>query len=547
MHLRRRPPAGEVDLVRVREVERRLLEVARHVDEHRPAPSAARDVEGGPHRRRDLADVGDEPRVLDDRHRDPGDVALLERVRADQARAHLARDADEGRRVHPGVRDRRDEVRRARTGCRDRDADPARRPRVALRHVPGALLVPGEDVTHGRPAGHRVVGRHDRPARDAEHHVHPLGLERAEHRVAACHLHRPDPQRELRVATGAAQEAEHGVDELPSRRRDAGPGDVGRPAGRAERGGQALLERLAGGGAAEPFGEEQRRREQHRARVGHAVPREIALRPLVPGRRGWARRREIAGRDEPADGRRASAPRRRRRRGRPPPRARRSSLPRAGGAPRGSGTCSTVDPRVTIGVAVDPSRPRLGDARPTSAARSGSGPSRTPGRASSRPAPSWRAEKVVASPVSSSTLVTRAPRSSAARSPSSAGAASPATSTASALERRLAGRRRKGVARAGQRFGVERRVQLLDGKAVLAREAGESPARGGRDLGPDPVAGQAGDDVRPAAGHSGERVVGGVRVIGVLLLSLGTPARRTSSGVSVGVCASVRRVSVDLP
>jgi len=60
------------------------------------------------------------------------------------------------------------------------------------------------------------------------------------------------------------------------------------------------------------------------------------------------------------------------------------------------------------------------------------------------PAPSWRGENAVASPVSSSTRVTRAPRSSAARSPSSAGAASPATRTASALEvawRVAAGRR----------------------------------------------------------------------------------------------------------
>jgi hypothetical protein len=58
-------------------------------------------------------DVRDEPRVLDDRHRDPGDVALLEGVRADQVERTWPRDADERRRVHPRVGDRRDEVRRA--------------------------------------------------------------------------------------------------------------------------------------------------------------------------------------------------------------------------------------------------------------------------------------------------------------------------------------------------------------------------------------------------------------------------------------------------
>ena len=54
---------------------------------------------------------------------------------------------------------------------------PAGRARVALRHVSGALLVTREDVAHGRPAGHRVVERQDRPAREAEHHVDSFRLE----------------------------------------------------------------------------------------------------------------------------------------------------------------------------------------------------------------------------------------------------------------------------------------------------------------------------------------------------------------------------------
>ena len=151
--LRRRPPAREIDVVGVGEVERRLLQVARHVDEHRPAAARSRDVERRLHRGRDVADVGDEPRVLDHRHRDPGDVALLEGVGADQVRPHLARDADERRRVHPRVGDRRDEVCRARPRRGDRHSRPARRARVPLRHVPRALLVAGEDVPHGGARG----------------------------------------------------------------------------------------------------------------------------------------------------------------------------------------------------------------------------------------------------------------------------------------------------------------------------------------------------------------------------------------------------------
>ena len=76
--------------------------------------------------------------------------------------------------------------------------------------------------------------------------------------------------------------------------------------------------------------------------------------------------------------------------------------------------------------------------------------------------------------------------------------------------RRLARRRGQGMTGAGERFGVEGRMQLLDREAVLAAQAGERAARGGRDLGADPVAGEARDDVRPAAGHRWRRVVGGV-------------------------------------
>ena len=80
--------------------------------------------------------------------------------------------------------------------------------------------------------------------------------------------------------------------------------------------------------------------------------------------------------------------------------------------------------------------------------------------------------------------------------------------------RRLACRGGEGVAGAREGLGVEGRVELLDREAVLAGEAGERAARGGRDLGADPVAGEARDDVRPAAGHRGKRVVGGVAVMG---------------------------------
>ena len=82
---------------------------------------------------RDVARVLDHDRVLDDRHRDAGDVGLLEAVGADQVGAHLAGDEDGRDRVHHRVGDRRDEVGRAGAAGGERHADaagwPSRSPR----------------------------------------------------------------------------------------------------------------------------------------------------------------------------------------------------------------------------------------------------------------------------------------------------------------------------------------------------------------------------------------------------------------------------------
>ena len=76
-----------------------------------------------------------------------------------------------GHRVQHRVRQRRDEVRRARARRRDADADPPGGLRVPGGGVPRALLVAHEDVAHERGVVERVVGREDRAAGDAEDDV----------------------------------------------------------------------------------------------------------------------------------------------------------------------------------------------------------------------------------------------------------------------------------------------------------------------------------------------------------------------------------------
>ncbi len=182
----RRLVAGDVGLARIGEVEARQLHVLRHVDQHRAGAARAGDVERLLEHLRQVGDVLHEPGVLDDRHRDALDVGLLEGVGADQVRRHLAGDAHDRRRVEVGVGDRRHEVGRAGAGGRDGDAHLAGRTRVALRHVAGALLVAHQEVADRvLVLGPGVVERQDRPARQAEHVGHALGLEAADDRLGA--------------------------------------------------------------------------------------------------------------------------------------------------------------------------------------------------------------------------------------------------------------------------------------------------------------------------------------------------------------------------
>ena len=294
----RRLPPWEIDLMGVSEVDLRLLHVLGDVHEDRARSAGSGDVERRLQNVREFFDVLYEPRVLDDRERDAGRVRFLERVRADQARAHLAGDADERGRVHPCVGDRRDEVRHARPGGGERDADPARGARIALRHVPGALLVAGEHVPNGRAAREPVVEREDGSARDPEGDVDALGFEGAEDRVGAEHLHAAAPANSAsrraagsdassasmnsRVVAPAPEETMSGVRTPVSERLQ-------------RRRARAFERRCARPG---PRPEHERRREQHRARVGDALAGDLQRRAVRGAEHPFAVRADAARRDQ---------------------------------------------------------------------------------------------------------------------------------------------------------------------------------------------------------------------------------------------------------
>ena len=174
---RHRVVAGKGQARRPLEGRHRLEGVLGDVDEHRARASGGGDVEGLRDRARDLLGASDQETVLGDRHRDAADVSLLEGVGADERARDLTGDGHQRDGVHVGVGQRRDEVRRTRTGGRHAHADAAGGVRVALGRMAGALLVTREDVTDLRGVHQRVVQGKDRPARDTEDVGHTSRLE----------------------------------------------------------------------------------------------------------------------------------------------------------------------------------------------------------------------------------------------------------------------------------------------------------------------------------------------------------------------------------
>jgi len=111
----RRAVARQVHVVVPLPLDRGVEHVLGDVDEHRPGPTRAGDVERLAHRARDALRGGDQFVVLGDRHGDAGDVRLLEGVGPDRAGRDLSGDRQHRDRVHVGVSESGDEVGRGGT------------------------------------------------------------------------------------------------------------------------------------------------------------------------------------------------------------------------------------------------------------------------------------------------------------------------------------------------------------------------------------------------------------------------------------------------
>ena len=163
-----------------------VLHVLRQIDQHRARATFACETEGLGDDVRQVVDAARQEVVLHDRHGHAEHVQFLEGVGAHQRRADLAGDADHRHRIEHRIGDAGNQVRGARSGGRDADADAAAGARIAVRRERGALLVPHQHVFEGRSVQGIVEG-HDRAAGIPEQRIHAFREQRLHQPAGTVH------------------------------------------------------------------------------------------------------------------------------------------------------------------------------------------------------------------------------------------------------------------------------------------------------------------------------------------------------------------------
>src|SRR5229473_1982805 len=222
--------AAQIDLVRVLEGMLGLLNVLWNIDEDRSGAAGACDVERFLDNAREILDVLDEIVVLCARTRDTHDVGFLEGVVADHRGRHLSGDDDHRRRVHIGVGNPSDGVRRAGSRRYHHDTGTAADAGVALSHVRRALLMAYQYVFNLWLFEKRIVGGQNGAPWISEDHVDAFGDKTLDYDLGPRELlHGPytsrslicRDQRRLHHYHNAAQRACGSLPFKPSRARRA--------------------------------------------------------------------------------------------------------------------------------------------------------------------------------------------------------------------------------------------------------------------------------------------------------------------------------------
>ena len=128
--------------------------------------------------------------MLGDRQCHASDIDLLKAVAAQEIRADIPRDRDDGNGIHIGRGDPGDQIGRAGAGGGKDDARPARCAGVTIRRVGRPLLMRRQDMTDLVAVFIEcVVNIQDRAARIAENGIHALLKQYFHNNLRACFFH----------------------------------------------------------------------------------------------------------------------------------------------------------------------------------------------------------------------------------------------------------------------------------------------------------------------------------------------------------------------
>ncbi len=147
------------------------------IDQHRTGPSGPGDVEGFLNDAIEIVGIFDQIVVLRHRHRDPGDVRLLERIVPEEAGGHLTGERHDRNGVHIRRRDPCNQVARAGAGGGKAYAYAAACTRVPVGRVRRCLLMPYQNMPDRRIVEF-IVDRQHYATGVAEYGVHPFTLQR---------------------------------------------------------------------------------------------------------------------------------------------------------------------------------------------------------------------------------------------------------------------------------------------------------------------------------------------------------------------------------
>ncbi len=179
--------AAQLHLAREDRLRRLLLDVLRHVDQHRAGPAGLRDVKGLLHDPRNVVHVGHEVVVFHHLRGHGEHIRLLERAFADHVLRHLAGDRDQRHGIEKRIRDAGHEIGRAGAARRHANAGAARGARVPFGRENAALLVARQQRADLRRARERLVHVHRRAARISENGIDAFPLQAGDEDVRAAH------------------------------------------------------------------------------------------------------------------------------------------------------------------------------------------------------------------------------------------------------------------------------------------------------------------------------------------------------------------------